>query len=147
MHARKFLLSHLTASDRQDCSLPPKGGKATSWRWLSRGRGEPRTSHQAQHAHGSANDTSEAAVHCHEPSVLQAKQERSWFMLDSSTAGWSCVCCNPGKGIAFQLNLKDAHSSSQCNQNLSGVFHQCKRHPGTAIMGTTRTSSWAGDNF
>lgn len=47
-------------------------------------------------------------------SVLQAKQKRSWFVLDASTAGWSWVCYNPREGMAFLLNLKDAHSSSQC---------------------------------
>lgn len=29
-------------------------------------------------------------------------------MLDSGTAGWSSVCCNPGEGMAFLVNLKDA---------------------------------------
>lgn len=112
---------------------PAGGGSA-------RVRGEPGTPHQAQHAHGSANDTSEAAVHCH-------GQERNWFMLDSSTAGWPCVCCDPGGEMAVLLNLKDAHSSSHGTQNLSGVFHKWERHPGTAIRVTNRTSSWPGDSF
>lgn len=37
-HARKFLLSELPPSDRQDCSLPEGKGREPSWRWLSQGQ-------------------------------------------------------------------------------------------------------------
>jgi len=43
--------------------------------------------------------------------------------------------------MAFLQNLKDAHSSSRCNQNLSEVFHKGERHPGTANRVTVRASS------
>lgn len=143
-HARKFLLSELPPSDRQDCSLPAGEGREPSWRWLSQGQ------------RGAWDTTSGSArpwlskwllrVCSAQPwaRVLQAEQERNWFMLDSSTAGWSSVCCDPGGGMAFLLNLKDAHSSSHGTQNLSGVFHKWERHPGTAIRVTNRTSSWPG---
>lgn len=147
VHARKFLLSQLTTSDRQDCSVPVEEGREHSWRWLSQGqRGAWDTTSGSAHPWLSKWHLKGCCV-LTKTNVLQAKQDRSWFMLDSSTAGWSCVCCNPGEGMAFLLNLKDARSSSHINQNLSGVFQKWERHPGTATRVTTRTSSWAGDNF
>lgn len=79
-------------------------------------------------------------------SASQVKQERNWFMLDSSTAERSRVCCDPGERMAFLLNLKDAHLSSHSAQNLSGAFHKWDMCPGTAIRVATRTSSWPGDS-
>lgn len=71
--------------------LQRKGG-STGGGGSARARGEPRTPHQAQPTHGSANDTSEPAVHCHEQVFWrQNRKEAGLCWIPALQDGLVCV--------------------------------------------------------
>lgn len=155
MHARKFLLLSQFTGEWQAGLLPAcnAGAAAQPEEAWPRGRDLSRTlphraglSRPSSTAHATAPQMTSQRPLCAatSDSVLQVEGEAKVCAGFQHGRMVLCGCWCPGEGTAFLQNLKNTHSSSWCNQNLSEIFHKRERHPGTAKRVTVRASPGQG---